>query len=125
MTGVRVKPGVLFTTIAPAGFRFLSAIDTTARRLGIDLTITCACEAHPPTDPHTTGEAFDVRSHGLRVDQQRAVLRELVLDLSDDADVPIETSGGLATRHFFGQLEAAGQPHEHFHIQKRQRTTYP
>jgi hypothetical protein len=124
---LRVKPGVQFTVIAPAGFRLLGALDTVARRLKVDLTITCGTEAHPSTDPHSTGEAYDVRTHDLTDDQKRAVLRELLLELSDDqtADTPMIVSDGLGTRGFWGWIENPGMPAEHIHVQRRQRTVYP
>jgi len=126
---VRVKPGVCFTTIAPAGFRLLSAIETTARALGVTLTITCACEAHPPSDPHTHGEAYDLRTHNLSAAMQDAVLRRVLTACCDETaeppDLLLPISGGLATRQFFGQLERVGQPSEHLHVQLRRGAVYP
>lgn len=123
---VRVKAGVSFTRIAPAGFRLLAAIEGTARRLQLPLTITCACEGHPATDPHTKGEAYDVRSHTLTAAQQRDVLRDVLLDLGDDVDdAPIEIGIGVATRRFYGQLEDPGGANAHLHFQRRKGTTYP
>jgi hypothetical protein len=124
---VRVKPGVQFAVIAPAGFRLLSALETVARRLRVDLVITCGTEAHPGTDPHSTGEAYDVRTHDFTDDQKRAILRELLLELSDDQtnDAPIPVSDGLGTRGFWGWIEHPGQPTEHLHVQRRSRTIYP
>lgn len=127
MYGVLVKPGVVFGHPAKAGFRILSAIEQTARRLAVDLTITCATEAHPPDDPHATGEAYDVRTHGLDDDQKRAVLREIMAELSEPSnafDAPIPMSGGLATGHFFGWIEHPGADNEHLHVQRRKATVY-
>jgi hypothetical protein len=122
------KDGVKFSRIAPAGFRILGALERTARRLSVDLIITCACEAHAQHDPHSLGEAYDVRTRTLTDDQKRAVLCEVLLDLQNDAnpqDAPIATSGGLATLHFFGWIEHPGEPTEHLHFQRRKGTTYP
>ena len=123
---LRVKPGVEFDPIAPAGFRILSALDVTARRLKLDLTITCGSEAHPPTDPHARGEAYDVRSHDFSDDQKRAILREVMLELADDAtsDAPLPVSDGIGTNHFWGWLENPGTLTEHFHFQVRRGTVY-
>jgi len=124
---VKVKDGVRFQVIAPAGFRLLSAIEGTARRLGVDLTITCACEAHPPLDPHSLGEAYDVRTHDLNDSEKRRVLRELMLELSEPDDqygAPIAVSSGLATAHFFGWIEHLNEPNEHIHLQRRHGTVY-
>ncbi|WP_460292378.1 hypothetical protein, partial [Bacillus cereus] len=59
---VRLKPGVKLDGLAPAGIRILAAIDAAAQVLKRDLTVTCGTEGHPPTDPHTCGEALDLRT---------------------------------------------------------------
>lgn len=117
---LRVKTGVRFDVIDTAGFRLLGALDRVARLVPYDLTITCACEAHPTNDPHTLGRAYDVRSHFLTEEQKRFVLRSVLLDLQTTGmDAPIEIAGGLATMHFFGWLEHPGDALEHFHFQQR------
>lgn len=124
---VTVKAGVSFAVIAPAGFRLLGAIERTARRLQMPLVITCACEAHPPTDPHSHGEAFDVRTHDFDAATKLRLLRALMEDLVDEADPtdgPTTTAGGIATREFFGQVEHPDQPTEHLHVQRRKGTVY-
>ena len=110
---VRVKDGVQFSKIAPGGFRILEAISTVARRVGVDLTITSACDGmhSGPEDPHHRGEAYDIRTHDMDVRMKAVVLNAL------QALLPIE--------QFFSFLEAAGTPNEHFHIQVRKGTTYP
>lgn len=124
---VRVKPGVLFNVIAPAGIRLLGALDTTARRLNVDLTITCGTEGHPPADPHSSGEAYDIRTHDFSDDQKRVVLRAVLLELSDGSaeDAPVVVGDGLGTRAFWGWIEHPGEPNEHIHIQRRNHTVYP
>ena len=57
---VRVKIGVKFDTIAPAGFEILAAIADLPHLIGQDVTITCGTDSHPLPDPHCTGEAYDV-----------------------------------------------------------------
>jgi len=124
---VIVKSDVQFTRIAPAGFRLLGAIELTARRFGIEMMITCACEAHPAEDPHSLGEAYDVRSHDMSPAQKTLVLKA-ILEAAGDADagdVPVGAQGGYATSHFWGWLEHPGDPNEHLHVQRRQHTTYP
>lgn len=108
---VRVKPGVEFTTIAPAGFRILAAIQAAVLELGYDLTITSACDGEHsgPDDPHHTGEAYDIRSHDC-----------------PDKDVAFATiMRPLPWQEFWGFLEAIGTPNEHFHIQRKRGTIYP
>lgn len=123
--GLLVKPGVSLVVIAPAGFRILSALDVTARRLKITLTLTCGCDSHPANDPHSTGEAYDVRTHGLADDRKRQLLKSLMDELSSDTnDTPQPASGGLGTLHFWGWIENLGQITEHLHVQRRNNTTY-
>lgn len=123
---VYVKTGVRFDRIAPAGMRILSAVEHAARECQRSLTITCGTEAHGPNDPHTKGEAYDVRSRKIPVHEKRHVLQAIMAWLREDEDdAPVETAGGLATRHFFGFLEQPGTPHEHLHIQRRRGTVYP
>lgn len=110
---VIVKDGVLFTKIAPGGFRILEAITRTARQVGFDLTITSACDGEHsgPNDPHHRGEAYDVRSHDLSDAQKSQVLSSLVAQLSPGS--------------FFFFLESPGTDNEHFHIQVKKGTVYP
>lgn len=123
---VYVKTGVKFDRILPAGFRLLSAIDQTSRRLGFPLTITCGTELHPPTDPHSTGEAYDVRSSGIPAPDKQRVLQEILACVSDGPDdPPTVIPEGLATRYFFGFLENPGKPNQHFHFQRRNLRTFP
>lgn len=124
--GLLVKPGVSFAVIAPAGFRLLSALDTTARRLKLTLTITCGCDSHPPDDPHSTGEAYDVRTHDLSGADKRRLMKALMDELmTDTLDTPTPVSGGFGTRQFWGWIEHLGTPTEHLHVQRRNFTTYP
>ena len=59
---VHVKPSVVLTGLQPAGVRILAAIDNCARVLQVDQTITSGMEGHGSTDPHTRGQALDVRA---------------------------------------------------------------
>lgn len=128
---VRVKPGVTFTTIAPAGFVLLAAIAHAARALCVELTITSATDGEHsgPADPHHRGEAYDVRTHGIAEDA-KTLLLELVLDQAAEPDEhqPLPVPGiawSRATRNFFGFLENPGTPNEHLHFQLRKGRTYP
>lgn len=122
------KDDVRFAVIAPGGFRLLAALDRVSRVLGIDLMITSATDGQHsgPTDPHYRGEAYDVRTHPLTPEQKTGLVHGVLAEVSvgvDDAPVP--TSGGWATRFFFGFLESAGQPNEHAHFQVRKGVTFP
>lgn len=109
---IKVKDGVAFTTIAPAGFAILAALKRASVALAVDLTITSACDGEHsgPTDPHKLGEAYDVRSHDLD-----PALRPQVLDA---------VMRELGFERFFGFLEAAGTSNEHFHFQRAKSTTF-
>ena len=109
---IRVKPGVEFAVIGPAGYVIIEALKAASRKLGQDLTITSGTDgAHSgPTDPHHTGEAYDVRSHDFP-----AALRFVVLKTIMDA---------LDPARFYGFLEAPDTDNEHFHIQRRHGTTF-
>jgi hypothetical protein len=111
---VRVKDGVQFTIIRPAGFRILSAIDQEAANLDYDLTITSACDGphSGPGDPHHTGEAYDIRTH----DFPNGPLKKQVLD---------GIMQKLGWDCFYGFLEAEGTDNEHIHCQRKKGTAYP
>ena len=113
MSIVHVKSGVLFTVIAPGGFRMLSAIDQTCAKMGIDLILTSACDGEHsgPNDPHHHGEAYDVRSHDFTPEQKADILTN-VMDF-------------LGWNSFYGFIEAPGTDNEHFHFQVKKGTTYP
>lgn len=124
---VRTKPGVEFTTIAPAGFRILAALEAVARSLGYDLTITSACDGQHsgPSDPHYRGEAYDIRTKNLGPSMKDQVQQLLLLDLCEHREVLQPVSIGLATTQFYAQLENRGQDAEHLHVQLRNGHTYP
>ena len=128
---VTVKAGVSFTTIAPAGFRLLAAIERTARTLGIVVVITSACDgAHSgPADPHHRGCAYDLRTHGLTPPQTAALLEGILGDCRDaDEGAALPVAGiphSLATARFFGFLERPNTDDAHLHIQLRQGRGYP
>lgn len=112
MNVVRVKDGVQFTKIAPAGFTILAALSYAATTLGCDLTITSACDGEHsgPDDPHHTGEAYDIRTHGLAVD------KKIVLNTIWEA---------LGKKYFFGWIENENEDNEHIHFQRAKETIYP
>lgn len=112
MGNVYVKSGVLFTMIAPGGFRILSSIDQVAEKLDLDLIITSACDGlhSGVSDPHHRGEAYDIRSHDFTDDQKDRILAEIREIL------------GPA---FYIFLESPNSDSEHFHAQVRKGTTYP
>lgn len=123
------KPGVTLIP-DPAGARLLGSIERLARRWPSDLTVSCGSDSHPPTDPHSLGRAFDVRTHGMTDDEKRLLIRAVLLDLQDGpADPPKllaiqEIWYALATRAWFGQIEHYGDADEHCHLQLRKNVTF-
>jgi hypothetical protein len=111
MSVLLVKPGVEFTTIAPAGFRILWALTEIATQEEFDVTITSACDGlhSGPDDPHHHGEAYDVRCH----------------DMLDPAILLQDIQHILGTAKFFAFIEEPGSPNEHIHIQLRRGAAYP
>ena len=107
---VRVKDGVLFTKIAPGGFRILAALEDAADRIFHDLTITSACDGEHsgPNDPHPRGEAYDVRSKDL-----------------PDPQLALKAIQDFLGERFFAWIEDAGQDNEHIHVQIRKGSVYP
>ena len=129
---VRIKPGVRFDDpnnpgtpmIAPGGFVLLGAFASAARKLGQDFEITSGTDGEHtgPEDPHKEGKAYDGHSKNFN---NKEVVIQLILSLADDSCSPFATSGGWATTYFFGWLEDAGTPNEHFHFQQRHGVEYP
>lgn len=109
---VAVKPGVLFTIVAPAGYLILGALKTAADALALTLTITSACDGlHSGIDdPHHLGRAYDVRSHDIDPALRPQVLQAIMNVLGWD--------------HFYGFLESPGTSNEHFHIQQARDTAF-
>ena len=110
---VRVKDGVQFTKIAPAGFRILAVVTSVADKLTHDLRITSACDGphSGPNDPHHRGEAYDVGSKELGEEEKPLILQSFQDRLEAD--------------HFYCFLESPDTDNEHFHLQIKKGTTYP
>lgn len=124
---VHVKDGVTFKMGPAAGFRILSSIERLAFHLGADVTITCGSDSHPLSDPHTRGEAYDVRTSG----SDDETIKRMVMFLRNDLgalftvlherqeDVPPGSPlSGLVTVNPL----ASGQ---HIHCQPKRGSVYP
>lgn len=128
---VRVRPGVQFTTIAPAGFAILGALVYVAQVTHLDLTITSACDGQHsgPGDPHVRGEAYDVRTHDWTETVKDAVCYHLIDALRGQDDPPAVPNPDVArsfqTTRWFACIEAAGTSNEHLHVQLRRGRVYP
>lgn len=111
---------------APAGCRILRALDDATLHLDRDLVVTCADGKHPPDDPHTLGEAYDVRTRDLDVERivelhaylmgtlgpLFTVLYEVPKAPTEPALVAIATVSMVATA-------------DHIHVQRKRGTSYP
>jgi len=123
---VRVKPGVRFAVIAPAGFRILSAIVQTTQRLQMDLEITSGTDSHAPPDPHASGEAVDVSVRHLTYSQiasvvatLRGILGPLFTVLYETPTAPTDSAV-----HAIAYVNPRATS-DHLHIQKRKGTIFP
>lgn len=108
---MKIKPGVVFVA-APGGQRILDALMLVEQHLGLELTVTSGADGEHsgPADPHHRGDAYDVRSHDVPGPQKDQILALAMHALGWD--------------RFFGFLEAAGTPNEHFHFQVKKGTAY-
>lgn len=112
---ILVKAGVDFgSSLAPAGAQILEKIKQLVASYNFNLTITSARDGvhSGPLDPHHSGEAFDLRTHGLSQAQVDLLLNDLKAALYQDP------------RRFYAFVEAAGTPNEHIHVQRRAGTVY-
>ena len=109
-----------------AQVHIFSACDRVALLRGMDVTITCLAEDHPPTDPHTRRMAADIRT----TDGSEAAAASLALALQGflgagwtviyEAAAP-PTNPQLAP-YYFADAHATGA---HLHVQPIRGTTYP
>ena len=107
MAVVKVKEGVT-AILSPAGIRLLGVLDTVARLLGRDITITSGSDGEHsgPDDPHHKGNAYDIRTHDDFDKQQLVVTIENKL---------AEISPG----RYYVFIEDEGSTNEHIHAQLR------
>lgn len=124
---LHTKPGTQFAVIAPGGFRILAALEETARLCETDLTITCGTEGHPADDPHTRGEAYDVRVADLTPERLLAVVKALQIALEplsfyfqyEVPTLPVD----VRLRAIAVVNSSASAPH--IHLQVKKGHTYP
>ena len=115
MGTIHVKYGVVFTPqLPPAGARILEVLKRLVNSYMFDVTITSASDGEHsgPVDPHHTGEAFDLRVHGLTEAQKSLLLHDLQAGLYKEP------------RQFYAFLEAPETLNEHIHVQRRNGVTY-
>lgn len=114
-----------FGTIAPGGFRILSALDLATDAIGHDLTITAGTNDHS-IGKHPIGEALDVRVRDLTAPLIVKLREWLQLYLGPRFTVLFETPthpddpalAAIATIN-------TGASAPHIHIQVKKGTSYP
>lgn len=124
------KPGVVLETILPALGEILAMLAHAAQRWQVDLVISCGNEAHPPTDPHTRGEALDLSIDGWSAAEIAARLGECRGALpADSFTVLFELPQAFAPDHPLAAVNrlatinpVATAPH--FHLQVRKGVPY-
>ena len=121
---LRVKDSsVQFKTLAPGGFRILAALDNASKVMGCDILISCGSEGHPPSDPHSRGEAVDISVRDFTVPEVIKLKRFLEQTLGQRFTVLYETphmpteQGLLAIAYVNGKATA---PHMHIQVKKAQ-----
>ena len=126
MNVLRVKAGVRFDVIRPAGFRILSALDQAAQVCSVDLEISSGTDSHTAPDPHALGEAYDVSVKALTGSQIVEVRRTVTMMLGPAFTVLYEvpflpTDPALQAIAYINR-EATGP---HVHIQRKRGTIFP
>lgn len=122
----RHKPSVRFALIAPAGFRILAAIDALPATIGRDVYLSCGTEGHPPTDPHSTGEAFDISVMGWTGAEIETALRTLrgTLGSAFYAQYEVTSTANDLTPSRLAVVNPAASG-SHVHVQRAKSTIYP
>ena len=122
----RVRAGVTFDVIAPAGFRLLAAIDRLTTVVPHDVIITSGTDSHTAPDPHATGEAYDIGVSGWTPGEILAALLFLQTTLGPAFTVLYEVprlplDPALAAVAYVN-VKATGP---HFHLQRCKGTSWP
>lgn len=124
---VTFKEGVLpIRVLAPAGVRILGALDAVARAEGLRLVVSCADDGHPLTDPHSTGEAFDVSVAGLteaQIERMHEALRQILPRALFYVQYETPTTPSPELQAIAVVNPEASGPH--FHLQRKKGTVYP
>lgn len=126
MSLVTARASAKFDLIAPAGFQIIGALVLVARQCDVDLTITCGSDSHGPSDPHSTGEAYDVSVQGFAPATIARITEALRETLGGAFTVlyecPSKPSDPLLADLAYVNPAATGP---HWHLQRRKNTTYP
>ncbi len=123
---VRVKGGVEFDRIAPAGFVLLAAIQSLPLILGKDIWITSGTDSHVNADPHALGEAYDLGVSGLTAHDILEVLNVFAMmgpQFYAQYEVPLGYKVDVSLVGVAVPNSRATGPH--IHCQRSKGTSYP
>lgn len=132
MAVVRIKPGATIQNPAPAGIRILSALDQLSLTRAADVVITSGDEGadwRSATDPHQTGEAFDISVKGWSelevVNAYRTLGRLLGPLFTVLYEVPPHIVASLPQALKDIAYVNARATGIHIHVQRKKGTTFP
>jgi len=123
---IRVRDGVEFARIAPAGFVILSAFHSATQVLHVDIWITCGTDSHAGGDPHPSGEAYDISVGAYSVDMVLELHTFLEKALGPLFTVLYESPRSPddpRLRSIVWVNPGASAPH--LHVQRKKGTIYP
>lgn len=123
---VRVKSGVRFDVIGPAGFALLGVIQSLPGLLNKDITITCGTDFHTAPDPHCSGEAYDIAVTGLTADDIHKVM-DRFHDMGPRFYAQLEVPQGYVVDPSLKSMAVvnAHATGPHMHAQRAKDTSYP
>ncbi len=118
---------MLFSTVAPGGFVILAALQGLSSVIDLPVEITCACEGHLPTDPHTRGEAYDIRTLTWTLAELKLAKSWLRHTLGDAFTVLYEVPSWPADAAWRDVVDLVNQnaTAPHLHVQVKKNTSYP
>ncbi len=129
---LRIRAGATIQNPAPAGLRILSALDQWALMADQDVVITSGDEGsdwRAPTDPHQTGEAYDVSLKGFDPEQLVTAYRFLAKTLGARFTVLFEVPPAIISTLPQALIDIAWVNTKatgmHFHLQRKRGTTFP
>lgn len=123
---LKCYPTCKFTQFHAGGARIISALTETSQLMQHDLFITCACEGHVATDPHTLGKAYDISvktlTEGLIFQVFRHLREVLGAKFTVLYESPVKPESEALSEIVYLNSKATGP---HIHIQVRKGEEYP
>lgn len=112
VSGVLMKPGVLYSKIKPQTVRAITAIRDAMNRLGFGPVVITSLEdgSHLPTSFHYKGLAVDVRTRHLSLAQSSELTAAVRAELGNEYDVLNEGIGPGYDRQSVNHLHTEFDP---------------